>query len=172
MVSRMAATNAKAVRSARVRAMEPVRDATFTISQLAREFGVTARALRFYEDKGLLSPHRENQARHYSMRDRARLQVVLRGKRVGLSLQEIKQLLDLYDLHDGQRAQMRAALGAFRLRVEALRAQRADIEHAIEELDRGIAWIEARLASPEPGPYDAATMQAFAEEARRRMDEA
>jgi DNA-binding transcriptional MerR regulator len=83
-------------------------DRTYTISQLAREFEVTPRALRFYEDKGLLTPRREGMNRVYSHRDRARLQLILRGKRVGLSLIEIKEILYLYKVD--QRAQAQTAL--------------------------------------------------------------
>ena len=89
---------------------------TYTIGELAREFGVTARALRFYEDKGLLDPARDGQNRVYSARDRARLQLIVRGKRVGFSLVEIRQMLDLYDLGDNQRAQIRASYNKFQRR--------------------------------------------------------
>src|SRR5690349_16348535 len=81
----------------------------FTIGDLAREFGVTLRALRFYEDKGLLTPQREGLNRLYSRRDRARLKLILMGKRVGFSLVEIKEMLDLYDLKDGQVTQLKVA---------------------------------------------------------------
>jgi DNA-binding transcriptional MerR regulator len=85
---------------------------TYTISQLAREFEVTPRALRFYEDKGLLTPRRDGMNRVYSHRDRAKLQLILRGKRVGLSLIEIKEILDLYKVD--QRAQAQTALKKYK----------------------------------------------------------
>ena len=83
---------------------------SFTISDMAREFGVTLRRLRFYEDKHLLNPRRDGMNRLYSRRDRARLKLVLMGKKVGFSLAEIKDMLDLYDLKDGQATQLQAAL--------------------------------------------------------------
>jgi DNA-binding transcriptional MerR regulator len=143
---------------------------TYAISELAREFGVTARALRFYEDKGLLTPLRDGQARVYRGRDRARLQLILRGKRVGLSLQEIKDILDLYDLGDGQRAQMQVALKKFKARIVALEDQKRDILGAIESLREGIAFLEGRLAEP-ASPEGIAAARAFEKEARRRLGE-
>jgi DNA-binding transcriptional MerR regulator len=74
----------------------------YSIGDLSREFGVTLRTLRFYEDKGLISPQRRGTTRLYNRRDRARLQLILRGKKVGFSLEDIKEMLDLYDLRDGQ----------------------------------------------------------------------
>ena len=84
---------------------------TFTITQLCREFGTTPRALRYYEEQGLLSPSREGQARIYTYRDRARLTLILRGKHVGLSLAEIRDILDLYERDDDLTAQNTQALG-------------------------------------------------------------
>ena len=81
-------------------------DRTFTIRQLCAEFGVTPRSLRFYEDKGLLNPARDGLNRVYAVRDRARLQLILRGKRVGFSLAEIRDMLDLYDRDDMHKTQM------------------------------------------------------------------
>ena len=109
---------------------------TYTIGELAREFDVTLRTLRFYEDKGLLNPQREGMTRYYSPRDRARLKLVLLGKKVGFSLSEIKEMLDLYDLKDGQVTQMRVALTKFDEQIEILITQRAEIEEAIEQLQR------------------------------------
>jgi len=148
--------------------MSPRSERTYSISELAREFGVTARALRFYEDKGLLTPLRDGQARVYRARDRARLLLILRGKRVGLALQEIKDILDLYDLGDGQRAQMQVALKKFNVRILALEEQKRDILEAIESLKEGIAFLEGRLAEP-ASPEGLATARAFEKEARRRM---
>lgn len=119
---------------------------SYSITDLAREFGVSLRALRFYEDKNLLSPLRRGQTRIYSRRDRGRLQLILQGKRVGFSLAEIKEMLDLYDLEDGQEAQMRVALRKFRERIETLKRQQKDIEAAIQDLETATARIETSLS--------------------------
>lgn len=123
---------------------------TFTIRQLCVEFGVTARALRFYEDRGLLEPGRQGQHRLYSVRDRARLQLILRGKRAGFSLAEIGEFLDLYDKDDQHVQQMAAAVALFRRRIAALEAQKADIELSIEDLRAACAGVEARLTEVRP----------------------
>ncbi len=144
---------------------------TWTISELAREFKVTPRALRFYEDRGLLSPRRDGLNRVYSIRDRGRLQLILRGKRVGFPLTEIKEILDLYDLNDGERAQMQTALKKFRNRMVVLEHQREDLVGAIQALGDGISWLEGRLAEPAPREGVAAAV-AFEKEARRRLEDA
>lgn len=144
---------------------------TYSISELAREFKVTARALRFYEDRGLLTPLRDGLNRVYRTRDRARLQLILQGKRVGLSLVEIKAILDLYDLGDGQRAQMQVALEKFRNQIVALEQQKRDITDAIQSLREGIASLEAKLAGL-ASPEGVAAARAFDAEARRRLEEA
>ena len=95
---------------------------TFAIRQLCVEFGVTPRALRFYEDKGLLSPGRDGMNRVYNHRDRVRLQLILRGKRVGFSLSEIRDILDLYDQNDGGAVQMSKSLKKFADRIVQLKA--------------------------------------------------
>ena len=123
---------------------------TFTIRQLCVEFKCTPRALRFYEDKGLLSPARNGMNRVYSYKDRARLQLILRGKRVGLALAEIREILDLYELDDGGATQNAKSLVKFRERIVALEAQRADIDQAIEELRRGCDALERHLAQTRP----------------------
>ena len=119
---------------------------TYTIRNLCQEFKVTPRALRFYEDKGLLNPRRHGLNRVYGHRDRARLIIILRGKRVGLSLAEIREILDLYDRGDGGYAQLSVSLEKWKERLVALQAQRQDIEESIQELERGIASGEAHLA--------------------------
>ena len=110
-------------------------DTRFTIGQLCEEFGVTARALRFYEDEKLIAPERNGTQRLYSERDRARLAWILRGKRVGFSLNEIGELLDLYDLGDARQTQRAVTLDKCRERIEALTRQKADIDETIEELE-------------------------------------
>ncbi|MEM0985754.1 MAG: MerR family DNA-binding transcriptional regulator [Pseudomonadota bacterium] len=143
---------------------------TFTISELAREFGVTPRALRFYEDKDMLHPARDGMTRVYSNRDRARLRLILRGKRVGLPLADIREILDLYALGDGQRTQLRLSLKKFEEQAIRLREQRNDIDHALEELDRGIAWAKEQLSRVGPGDEDAERVAAYGKVARARLN--
>ncbi|MBI1197611.1 MAG: MerR family transcriptional regulator [Phenylobacterium sp.] len=123
---------------------------TYTIRQLCLEFKCTPRALRFYEDKGLLNPARDGMNRVYSYRDRARLQLILRGKRVGLSLSEIGEILDLYEADESGAQQAAKSLRKFRERIVALEQQKLDIDHAIEELQKGISAMEQRLAETRP----------------------
>jgi DNA-binding transcriptional MerR regulator len=123
---------------------------TFSIRQLCVEFSCTPRALRFYEDKGLLYPARQGLNRVYSYRDRARLKLILRGKRVGLALAEIRDILELYDKHDGGATQNALALAKFRQRILALERQREDVDHSIEELREACARLEAQLAKVRP----------------------
>jgi DNA-binding transcriptional MerR regulator len=121
----------------------------FTIGDIAREFGVTLRALRFYEDKGLLHPHRDGLNRLYSRRDRARLKLILMGKRVGFSLVEIKEMLDLYDLKDGQLTQLKVARDKFANQLGALEAQRVEVERAIAELTRTLEIVSGMVRERE-----------------------
>lgn len=106
----------------------------FSISDLCAEFEVTPRALRFYEDEGLIAPERRGTVRIYSHRDRARLAWILRGKRVGFSLAEIKEMIDLYDIGDGRRVQRQVTLERCRDRIRLLEDQKRDIDAHIAEL--------------------------------------
>ena len=123
---------------------------TMTIRQMCDAFEVTPRALRFYETKELLGPIRVGQKRLYTKRDRARLKLILRGKRFGFSLEEIRQLLDLYDLGDGQYTQVSQALEVARERHGALVAQRDELDAAITELEEQLRWGEATIAKLKP----------------------
>jgi DNA-binding transcriptional MerR regulator len=125
------------------------RDRTYSITELCREFQVTPRTLRFYEQKGLLAPDRRGWTRLFSYRDRARLQLILRGKKVGFSLEEIKEMLDLYNLRDGQLTQLRVASTKFRDRLEALRRQRVELEDAISDLEKTITVVDGMLKERE-----------------------
>ena len=118
----------------------------FSIRELCDAFDVTPRTLRFYESQELLSPKREGARRIYSLRDRARLRLILRGKRFGFSLAEIRELLDLYDLGDGQLTQLeKTLLSAYEKRDE-LEAKRRDLNDAIEDFNQQIRVVERMLA--------------------------
>ena len=130
-------------------AIEPRRDReSFTISDLSAEFGVTARALRFYEDEGLIAPERRGTARIYSHRDRARLAWILRGKRVGFSLGEIREMIDLYDADPEHAAQRRVTTARCEEKIANLERQRDDIDAAIAELEGFIATLKTGTKIP------------------------
>ena len=126
---------------------------TFTISELADAFQVTPRTIRFYEDQGLLSPKRDGLNRVYSHRDRARLTLICRGKRLGFSLAEIKDFLDLYDVDDRQIEQMRFALAHGRERIASLEVQLVDVQQTLSELraleNQIIEHLKAAGAAPD-----------------------
>ena len=107
----------------------------FSISELAREFDITTRSIRLYEDQGLLNPAREGQTRLYSKQDRVRLKLTLRGKRLGFSLAEIRELFDLYDADKSSRTQLQTMLGLVEEKRETLQQQMEDIRMVLLELD-------------------------------------
>jgi len=109
---------------------------TYGIAELAREFGVTTRTVRFYEDKGLISPTRDGQRRIYSPRDRVRLRLIMRGKRLGLSLDEIAELIDLYDVDPSEVTQLTQFIDVIRERKTILEGQKKDIEESLSEMNR------------------------------------
>ena len=108
---------------------------SFTISELAREFGITTRTIRFYEDQGLLNPRREGTSRIFSNRDRVRLKLALRGKRLGFSLAEIRELFELYDVSRDERKQLEEFLARLERRRVHLELQREDIEVMLNEIN-------------------------------------
>ena len=108
---------------------------TFTISELAKEFALTTRAIRFYEDCGLVSPHRAGSARVYGERERVRIKLILRGKRLGLSLAEIGELLDLYEVARNERAQLSKFLQLLGERRGRLLQQKEDIDATLAEIE-------------------------------------
>jgi len=121
----------------------------FSIGELSREFNVTLRTIRFYEDKGLLNPRRVGMKRLYTRRDRARLKLILLGKKVGFSLSEIGEMLDLYDLKDGQVTQLRVSLGKFDQQISFLEDQRAEIDQALGDLKRAREVVSGMLKERE-----------------------
>ncbi|HVI30956.1 MerR family DNA-binding transcriptional regulator [Phenylobacterium sp.] len=115
----------------KLRRLAPFR--TYSITQLCREFGCTARALRFYEEQGLLFPRRQQMQRVYSYKDRARLQLIVRGRKVGLTIAEIRDILDTYE-DGGEEAQNALALKVFKARIAALQSERSRLEDAMQTL--------------------------------------
>ena len=113
--------------------MEQPRE-NYSISDLAQEFDVTPRAIRFYEDEGLLKPRREGSRRIYAKRDYVRLKLVLRGKRLGLSLAQVREMFDLYDAARDERPQLEKFLTALAARREQLQRQRTEIEEELAEI--------------------------------------
>ena len=123
----------------------------FTITDVAVAFNITPRAIRFYEDQGLINPERRGQNRIYHRRDFVRLAWILRGKRVGFSLAEIREMLDLYDLDDGRARQRQVTLEKCRARISALQEQRADIDNMIDELEQFCLMLESLVPSDAKG---------------------
>ena len=122
-------------------------DRLFTVTQLAAELGITARTLRFYEDRGLIAPRRLGTTRVYAPRDRARMVLILRGKRLGFSLREIAEYLDLYDADPTQTEQLRALSAAVTKRIDALEAQRRALDETLSELHEIVRQATQTLAA-------------------------
>jgi len=127
--------------------MDARRNTTYTISELSAEFDVTTRTIRFYEDQGLLKPKRNGLSRIYSPRDRVRLQLVLRGKRIGFSLAEIRDIMDMYDSEPGEVGQLAYMLDKLVQRRTMLNRQKIDIELTLKELDQIETQCRERLAT-------------------------
>ncbi len=121
----------------------------FTITDLAREYDVTPRTLRFWESEGLIRPQRQGQRRLYSQRDRIRVKLILRGRRLGLSLAEIGSIIDLYDAPSGEAGQLALVLERIEERRRELLAKRADIDASLADLEGVAAACRARLSEIE-----------------------
>ena len=136
--------------------IEATEGTEFSISELAREFDVTPRAIRFYEDQGLLAPRRDGQRRIYTPRDRTRLKLTLRGKRLGLTLSEIREIVDMYDTGRDERPQLEKFLAALESHKRQLLQQREDIEAQLSEIElfekrcRKLLSAQARAAQARP----------------------
>lgn len=123
------------------------REAVYRIGELSKEFDVTLRTLRFYEDKGLLTPRRIGNTRLYSRADRTRLKLILLGKRVGLSLLDVKEILDLYDPKGNNLRQLEFAFQKGQEQMESLQSQRKEIDAAIEELEQSLETVRGLIES-------------------------
>jgi DNA-binding transcriptional MerR regulator len=145
-------------------------DTEFTIRELAHEFDVTPRTLRFYEQKGMITPLRRGAARIYSAADRARIELILRGKRVGFALDEIKEILDLEAIDRGGRERLEPAIQRFINRITVLEQQREDVERAIAELQAGLDWMRERLENRTPPEDVRRRARAFEALAQARLD--
>jgi DNA-binding transcriptional MerR regulator len=126
-------------------------EATYSITDLAREFGLTTRAIRFYEDHGLLAPKRAGRMRVYGQRDRVRLKLTVRGKRLGLSLTEIRELIDMYDTTGDDHTQLERFIEVLQKRRRILEQQREDIEEVLGEIAAFEAQCRDLLTHKESG---------------------
>ena len=123
---------------------------TYTISELAEEFGITTRTIRFYEEKGLISPRREGQRRLYSPADRTRIRLILRGKRIGMTLQECVDFIDMYDPEHDNVDQLHSLIEDVKRRRQRLLQQKRDIDDMLAGLDEVQSLCEASLADRTP----------------------
>ncbi len=124
---------------------EPAHETSYSISALAKEFGITTRTIRFYESRGLISPSRVGTTRQYSKRDRARLMLILRGRNLGFTVDDVGEYLSLYDSDPGQLAQTRLLLDKVAAATDDLEAKRRDIERSLADLNEIRARCEAYL---------------------------
>ena len=131
---------------------------TYTISELAKEFGITTRTMRFYEEKGLITPQREGQKRLYCAADRVRIKLILRGKRIGMSLAESAEVIDMYDPEHNNADQLNSLIHTVQNRRNVLEAQRQDIDEMLSGLQEVQTLCESALSSIEaptkPNKYD------------------
>ncbi|GAB3279822.1 MerR family transcriptional regulator [Parahaliea aestuarii] len=127
-------------------------DRTYSISDLASEFGVTTRTIRFYEEKGLVHPRREGQKRLYSAADRVRIKLILRGKRIGMSLQESVEVIDLYDPEHNNEEQLHSLISTVREKRERLLQQKKDIDDMLAGLDEVQSLCEQALQDKPASP--------------------
>ena len=118
----------------------------YSVTELANDLGVTPRALRFYEDKGLIAPQRAGTTRVYTRRDRGRLMLILRGKRLGFTLSEVREWLDLYEVDPDQLSQMTHLRDKVRARIDALEQQREDLDATLRELREILEQVDRHLA--------------------------
>ncbi|WP_300554912.1 MerR family DNA-binding transcriptional regulator [Maricaulis sp.] len=146
-------------------------DAEFSIRELSQEFDITPRTLRFYEQKGMINPTRRGAARVYSAVDRARIELILRGKRVGFALDEIKEMLDLRFIDAGNPTTLHAALERFENRKRVLEQQREDVERALAEIQSGLDWLNARVTENEPSEDVKRRARAFEALAAARLED-
>lgn len=143
-----------------VRVRESARATTYSISDLAREFDITTRAIRYYEDQGLIIPARRGSRRIYSRRDRVRLSLILRGKRLGFSLQDSRELFNLYDNAPGQQAQMAHFMELLGARRGMLERQMEDIRAILKEIDAAENEARRSLAARERAAKSSVTANA------------
>ena len=122
----------------------------FTISQLASEFGITTRTIRFYEEKGLITPQREGQKRLFTPADRVRIKLILRGRRIGMTLQECVDFIDMYDPEHNNEEQLHSLINDVKQRRERLLQQKKDIDDMLAGLDEVQGLCEATLANTHP----------------------
>ena len=124
-------------------------DKTYTISELAKEFGITTRTIRFYEEKGLVTPLRDGQKRLFTPADRVRIKLILRGKRIGMTLRECVEFIDMYDPAHNNEDQLHSLIEDVKRRRERLLQQRQDIDDMLAGLDEVQSLCEASLADPQ-----------------------